>query len=356
MQLTFDALIKIAYDLDRKGKYTEADKIDALIKSLQQRVGISVIDDIISLSHDLIGAGEEIQAKQLIDSIIKNAACPQCGNHEFANKNDIVCEDCGYPYVKEERDPSVKHITKIPSIEDKSLENTYIPAEVEVDLSYEDEVARLVALAKQRAMNPNKDEDITVRPQDTNLEEVAEYLWETGGFIWWCTKCNLLSSPNRPCDCMRNEFDIKGETAMFKKLVRLANELDKMGKHDEASLIDDVLRAVGAEEIDPLDLEMKENLDVPVVKPLAGPINKEDEMRIELEMLRQENEALKLKKLRSKPSGGIKVSPKGAVSVYGLGRWPVTLYQGQWAKLLDMREKILQFIQENKEHLTTKEE
>jgi hypothetical protein len=51
----------------------------------------------------------------------------------------------------------------------------------------------------------------------------------------------------------------------------------------------------------------------------------------------------------------MKVSEKGAVSVYGLGRFPVTLYQEQWTKLLAMSEDIKTFIVENKDRLKVKE-
>jgi hypothetical protein len=51
----------------------------------------------------------------------------------------------------------------------------------------------------------------------------------------------------------------------------------------------------------------------------------------------------------------IKVSEKGAVSVYGLGRFPVTLYQEQWEKLLSMADEIKAFIAENKDKLKVKE-
>lgn len=51
----------------------------------------------------------------------------------------------------------------------------------------------------------------------------------------------------------------------------------------------------------------------------------------------------------------MKVSEKGAVSVYGLGRFPVTLYQEQWLKLLALAEEIKEFIAENKEKLKVKE-
>ena len=70
----------------------------------------------------------------------------------------------------------------------------------------------------------------------------------------------------------------------------------------------------------------------------------EEELKAEIERLRSENEKLK------KPARGqmsLKVSEKGALSVYGLGRFPVTLYREQWDKLLAMSEQIKEFILEN---------
>ena len=78
----------------------------------------------------------------------------------------------------------------------------------------------------------------------------------------------------------------------------------------------------------------------------------EEELQAEIERLRSENEALK------KPARGqmsLKVSEKGALSVYGLGRFPVTLYREQWEKLLTMADQIRQFIQDNT-HLLKKKE
>ena len=76
-----------------------------------------------------------------------------------------------------------------------------------------------------------------------------------------------------------------------------------------------------------------------------------EQMQEELERLRAENEALKK---RSEKGLSLKVSQKGGVSVYGLGRFPVTLYKEQWEKLLDMSDDILAFIQENEPQLKTK--
>jgi len=77
-----------------------------------------------------------------------------------------------------------------------------------------------------------------------------------------------------------------------------------------------------------------------------------EEMKAELERLRAENDALK--KTSSKGLK-LKVSEKGGLSVYGLGRFPVTLYKEQWNKLLDMAEEIRAFIQANEAQLKTKE-
>jgi hypothetical protein len=70
----------------------------------------------------------------------------------------------------------------------------------------------------------------------------------------------------------------------------------------------------------------------------------DEDMKAELERLRAENS-----KLKQRGSRGVsmKVSEKGGVSIYGLGRFPVTLYKEQWEKLLDMADDIRGFIQEN---------
>ncbi len=78
----------------------------------------------------------------------------------------------------------------------------------------------------------------------------------------------------------------------------------------------------------------------------------EEELKAELERLKAENAALKA---RGGKGVSLKVSEKGGVSVYGLGRFPVTLYQEQWLKLLDMAEDIRSFIRENEPKLKKKE-
>lgn len=79
----------------------------------------------------------------------------------------------------------------------------------------------------------------------------------------------------------------------------------------------------------------------------------EDDLKAELERLRAENERLKN---RSSRGVSLKVSEKGGVSVYGLGRFPVTLYKEQWSRLLDMAEDIRTFIKENDGRLKAKPE
>lgn len=77
----------------------------------------------------------------------------------------------------------------------------------------------------------------------------------------------------------------------------------------------------------------------------------DEELRQELERIKKENEQLKQKTNRGM---SMKVSQKGALSVYGLGRFPVTLYKEQWLRLLDETENIRQFIQENDSELKSK--
>jgi hypothetical protein len=78
----------------------------------------------------------------------------------------------------------------------------------------------------------------------------------------------------------------------------------------------------------------------------------DDDSRAEIERLKAENERLKARQSRAV---SLKVSEKGGLSVYGLGRFPVTLYKEQWTKLLDMAEDIRAFLKENDSKLKTKE-
>ncbi len=78
----------------------------------------------------------------------------------------------------------------------------------------------------------------------------------------------------------------------------------------------------------------------------------DEDLKAEIERLRAENEVLK------KPTRGqvsLKVSEKGALSVYGMGRFPVTLYREQWEKLLALADEIRNFIRDNDAALKKKE-
>ncbi len=78
----------------------------------------------------------------------------------------------------------------------------------------------------------------------------------------------------------------------------------------------------------------------------------QDDLEAELQRLKAENAALKA---RGAKGLSLKVSEKGGVSVYGLGRFPVTLYLEQWVKLLDMADDIRAFIKEHEGELKKKE-
>lgn len=79
----------------------------------------------------------------------------------------------------------------------------------------------------------------------------------------------------------------------------------------------------------------------------------EEDLKAEIERLRAENENLKKPVARGQIS--MKVSEKGALSVYGLGRFPVTLYREQWDKLLGVADQIRGFIQDHDSELKKKE-
>ena len=77
----------------------------------------------------------------------------------------------------------------------------------------------------------------------------------------------------------------------------------------------------------------------------------DESLKAELERLKAENERLKAERRRGL---SLKVSEKGGVSVYGLGRFPVTLYKEQWTKLLGMADEIRAFIAEHEAELKAK--
>ena len=77
----------------------------------------------------------------------------------------------------------------------------------------------------------------------------------------------------------------------------------------------------------------------------------DDDLKNELERLRKENAALK----KSAATGiTMKVSEKGGLSIYGMGRFPVTLYKEQWLTLMDMSAEIRAFIAANEGQLKSK--
>ncbi len=81
-------------------------------------------------------------------------------------------------------------------------------------------------------------------------------------------------------------------------------------------------------------------------------MDNQEALLAEIQRLKAENETLK------KPARGqlsLKVSEKGALSVYGMGRFPVTLYREQWEKLLSMSDQIKEFIAQNDAALKKKE-
>jgi len=78
----------------------------------------------------------------------------------------------------------------------------------------------------------------------------------------------------------------------------------------------------------------------------------DEDLKAEIERLRAENDKLKSKGVRGL---SLKVSEKGGVSLYGVGRFPVTLYKEQWRRILGMAAEIETFIQENESALKSKE-
>ncbi len=81
-------------------------------------------------------------------------------------------------------------------------------------------------------------------------------------------------------------------------------------------------------------------------------MSEEEDLKAQLARLKAENESLKQRQTKGL---SLRVSEKGGLSVYGLGRFPVTLYKEQWARLLDMADDIRQFLKENDDKLKSRE-
>jgi len=89
---------------------------------------------------------------------------------------------------------------------------------------------------------------------------------------------------------------------------------------------------------------------------LIGGVMAEETAEQKLARLEAENRALR-EQVEQRRTGQLrmKVSEKGALSVYGLGRFPVTLYKEQWIRLLDYADEIKSFLKENDQLLKAKQ-
>jgi hypothetical protein len=74
-----------------------------------------------------------------------------------------------------------------------------------------------------------------------------------------------------------------------------------------------------------------------------------DELKARLEQLEKQG-------ARRTGSLDFRIGEKGGVSVYGLGRFPVTLYYEQWIRLLDAGDRLREFLEENKSKLKLKDQ
>ena len=81
----------------------------------------------------------------------------------------------------------------------------------------------------------------------------------------------------------------------------------------------------------------------------------EESIEEKLARLEAENQALKKQVDRKPGELRLKVSEKGGLSIYGLGRFPVTLYKEQWNRLLDHADEIREFLKNNDQQLKAKQ-
>ncbi len=81
----------------------------------------------------------------------------------------------------------------------------------------------------------------------------------------------------------------------------------------------------------------------------------EESIEAKLARLEAENQVLKQQVERKPGELRLKVSEKGGLSIYGLGRFPVTLYKEQWTRLLDYADEIREFLKANDQQLKAKQ-
>lgn len=81
-------------------------------------------------------------------------------------------------------------------------------------------------------------------------------------------------------------------------------------------------------------------------------------LRAQIALMQQQMETLKVQAAKANAPRNklsFKVSEKGGMSIYGLnGRWPVTLYKDQWIRLLNHKDDIIQFLEDNADDLAQK--
>lgn len=100
---------------------------------------------------------------------------------------------------------------------------------------------------------------------------------------------------------------------------------------------------------------MNEVNNTPIL-PSQHQVNAKSMTAEEMELRIKQLEAQLAAGKNSSPSLSCKVSEKGAVSVYGLGRFPVTLYSAQWAKLIAVIPQLEKFMADNQDKLAVKGE